>query len=112
MLSFEPLEADAPFGLGFFAEQLEDPLDVVDVRPGLLEMALEAAPELLVGDLVDQLRERLLGEGPLDLENVAELVQEQVARCRDLGHEPSFRSRWNGRSTQDGDSVTRRGDAR
>jgi hypothetical protein len=47
---------------------------------------LERGPELVVLDLGDQLRQRLVGELALDVEDVAELVDEQFALGRDLRH--------------------------
>jgi hypothetical protein len=47
-------------------------------------MALEPGLELLVGDLTDQLRERLLRQRALDIQDVAEFVEEEVARCCEL----------------------------
>ena len=53
-------------------------------------MVLEARLELRVPYLVDQLRQCLVGERTLDVEDVSELVQEQVARGGDFTHRDSF----------------------
>ena len=42
--------------------------------------------ELLVVDLLDQLRKRLAGELALDVEDVAQLVEEQRPAARDVRH--------------------------
>src|SRR5262245_2833058 len=52
-------------------------------------MVLERGRELLVSHLGDELRKHLVCELPFDVEDVAELVQEQVARVVDLGHSGS-----------------------
>jgi hypothetical protein len=90
VLLLEALEADALLDLGLLAEQLENRLHVGDVLPGLLEMALEPGLELLIGDLADQLRERLVCQRALDVEDVAEFVEEEVARCCELRHSCPF----------------------
>ena len=86
MLLREALEGEADLGLRVLAEELEDLLDVLDVVLGLVEMILERRAELVVLDLRDELRERLGCELPLDVEDVAELVDEQLARRGDFGH--------------------------
>jgi hypothetical protein len=86
----QSLEADALLGRGFLVDQLEDFLDVGDVLPRLLEVALEAGLELLVVDLLDQLREGLVCELPLDVEDVAELVNEEVSWCCELRQSTPF----------------------
>src|SRR4029077_13459490 len=70
--------------------QLEHVLNVHDMLPSLLEMLLETGAELFVPDLADQLRKRLVGEGALHVEDVAELVQQKLADRCDLGHACSF----------------------
>jgi hypothetical protein len=68
------------------AQELEDLLDVGDVLSRFLQVALEAGRELLVVDLLDQLRKGLAGELALDVEDVAQLVEEQLPRARDVRH--------------------------
>lgn len=41
-------------------------------------MSLERLPKLLIGDLGDQLRKRLVDELLLDVQDVAQLADEQV----------------------------------
>ena len=53
-------------------------------------MSLEAVAELVVRDLADELREHLVGQLLLDVEDVSELVQEELAGIRDLGHGAPF----------------------
>jgi hypothetical protein len=86
VLLLEALEADALLGVRRLAELLEHLLDILEMPLCLLEVLLERTPELLVRDLGDELRQHLGREGALDVHDVAELVQEQVAGCRDLGH--------------------------
>jgi hypothetical protein len=65
--------------VGLRAQRVEDLLDVRGVLLRLLEMLLEPPLELVVLDLADQHRQRLLHELLLDVEDVSELVQEELA---------------------------------
>src|SRR5262249_38925911 len=86
MLLHEALEAEARLDLRLLAEQLEDLFDVRDVAPGLTQVRLESVLQLTVLNLADQLRQSLVDELPLDVEDVAELVQEELPRVSDLRH--------------------------
>ena len=89
VLLLDPVDAGALLGLGLLAERLEGLLDVRDVLPGLVQVVAERLRELLVGRLLLQLRKRL-HQRLLGVEDVAELVQEQLARLGHLSHEISF----------------------
>ena len=86
MLGLQALEAEAFLGMRRLVELLEHLHEVLDVALGLPEVLLERVPKLVVRDLADQFRQHLVGELPLDVEDVAELVEEQLARRGDLAH--------------------------
>ena len=46
---------------------------------GLCEVVVERLAEFVVAHLVDEVGQRLLGELTLDIEDVAELVEEELA---------------------------------
>ena len=79
---FESLEAEAGLRLRRLAELGKDLLHVLDVATGLPEVSLEPVAELVVRDLADELREHLVGQLLLDVEDVSELVQEELAGIR------------------------------
>jgi hypothetical protein len=84
VLGLQSFEADALLRLRSLAELLEHLLDVLQVPLRLLEMLLQSFAELLVGDLGDELRQHFVGKGVLHVHDVAELVEEELARGRDL----------------------------
>ena len=51
-------------------------------------MPLEPLAEVRVLNLGDELRQDLAGQLLLDVEDVAELVQEEIPRCGDIWHVP------------------------
>ena len=86
MLLLQPLEAEAGLDLRLFAQRLEDALDVHDVLSRLLQMLLEAITELLILHLADQLRQGFVDKRTLDIEDVAQLMQEKLPESSDLRH--------------------------
>jgi len=54
-------------------------------------MLLQAFLELRILHFADQLGQRLFDELPLDVEDVAELMEEELSRTGDLRHSNSFR---------------------
>ena len=65
------LPVDGP-GLRLLAQRLEHALHVLHVLARLLKVLLEAAAELRVLYLVDQLGQRFVGKRALDVKDVAE----------------------------------------
>jgi hypothetical protein len=86
VLLFQPLEADALLRRGLLAEIVEDLLDVGDMLLRLLQVLLEPLLELGILHLPDQLGQYLVGELLLDVEDVTQLVDEEVAWRCDLWH--------------------------
>ena len=84
MLLLDAVDTGALLGFRRLADQLEDLLEGGGVLPGLFAMRLESSAELLVGCLLSELR-KLLVERLLDVQQIAELVQEQLARIIHLG---------------------------
>jgi hypothetical protein len=84
----DAVDGRALLRFGLLADDLEHVLEVVDVLLGLLEMRLEALLQLRVARLLGELRQRL-DEHVLRVKQVAEFVQEQLARVIHLGRHRS-----------------------
>src|SRR5258708_3079669 len=79
------LDAVARIGVRLLAEELEDPLDAIDVRLGLFEVRLERRLEVVRRSGIAQLRQRL-HEPPLRVIGATQLLEEEISEILDVGH--------------------------
>jgi hypothetical protein len=68
--------------------RVEDLLELRDVALGLLQMPLKPFAKVRILNLIDELWQHLAGQILLDVQNVAELVQEKIPRRSDVWHVP------------------------
>src|SRR4051812_46648508 len=104
VLLLDPIHARARFGFRTLSHELENLPDVLDLLLGLCKVVLEALPQLGIVCLACELRERL-DQQLLDVVDVSQLVNEELAGFGHRGHQRSSFSTVCGVGTHSPSSV-------